>query len=296
MDNKARIEQSVFDILRPHLRRYRGDAASVTGRVRSAIDQTTSRAESLVNDKRLALDRAIHALEACLHQENSDCSGLREHVDRCQFVLQEAIRGRDLIRQASITFSASGYLRNIDELVLRAEKIVRAADERTTAYQKAAQTFSTTQAGGGHEVGEFAASSTPLWRELPGVSVPAHFPEGFALIPVDLIISDDPVPDAGQESRALRWSVDALLDVVLPAMSSVADVGQYLRDRDAREQPPGGRSYCATYSDFFTRDSAIRLRPRSDGRFDLVNGRHWVGFMARAGAGCVPALIGGAMT
>jgi hypothetical protein len=296
MDNKARVEQSVFDILRPHLRRYRGDGASVTGRARSAIDQATYHAESVVNDKRLALDRALHALQACLHEGNSDCSETRKHVDRCQFVLQEAIRGRDLIRQASTTFSSLGYLRNVDELVLRAEKIVRVADERTTTYQEAAHTFSTTQAGSGGEIGDLAAPSAPSWRELPGVSVPAHFPEGFALIPIELIINDNPVPDAGQESRALRWSVEALLDVVLPAMSSVTDVVQYLRDRDAREQPPAGRSYGATYSDYFSPDSAIRLNPRSDGRFDLVNDRHRLGFMARAGAGCVPALIGGATT
>jgi hypothetical protein len=127
--------------------------------------------------------------------------------------------------------------------------------------------------------------------------VPTHFPDGFALIPVDLIVVDGSAPptdlaDTGQDAFASRWSADALFDVVLPALSSRVDACQYLSDRDTREVLSGGRSYSATYSDYFSPDSAIGLAPGPAG-FDVVNGHRRLQVLMDAGAQCVPALIGG---
>lgn len=100
--------------------------------------------------------------------------------------------------------------------------------------------------------------------------------------------------DAGQNLTALNWSSEALLDVVLPAMAKVPDVKAYLLDRDRRDGLVGDRSYTATHSGFFSPSSAIRLRPQADGSFELINGRHRLWLMSRAGADSVPALIAGA--
>jgi hypothetical protein len=298
MDSGARVEQAVFDFLRPQLRRHRADSADLTRSVAGAIAGVVGQADSAVSARRWQLSSARDQLAACLRQEDADCSWCVSRVQDCERHLQQAIMGRDLINQTSAAFAhqQARYRAAVDQLLQQAERIVGVADERTRNYQAVAQPFSD---GSGAAAAASAAPESVSWRDLPGVSVPAYFPSGFALIPITLIVSDDPPPsgedvNARQDSPALRWSAGALLDVVLPTMSSEADVVGYLRDRDARERLSGERSYSATYSGFFSPDSAIRLKPRSDGRFDIVDGRHRLRILARAGAQSVPALIGGA--
>jgi hypothetical protein len=297
MDSGARVEQEVFDFLRPQLRRHRADAADVTRSVAAAIAGVVAQADSAVSTRRWQLSSARDALAACLRQEDADCSWCFSHVRDCEHHLEQAIMGRNLISQTSAAFAhqQARYRAAVDELLLRAERIVGVADERTRNYQTVAQPFS---GGGGASVANSVAPGSVSWQDLPGVSVPVYFPAGFALIPIALIVRDDPVPggenvNVHQDSPALRWSTEALLDVVLPTMSSEADVVGYLRDRDVRERLTGGRSYSATYSGFFSPDSAIRLKPRADSTFDIVDGRDRLRVLARAGAQNVPALIGG---
>lgn len=292
MDNRANVDQAVFEFLRPELKRYREDVAELSSSAARAIAQARSNADSVVSNRRMQLDAAQHALGACLRQEDADCSGYRHRVEDCNRALENAIRGRDLIQSASSAFlhAQSTYRNTVDQLVLRAEKVVRVADERTADYQHVEPHGSATTAGtGAHWI---APEDSPSWRDLPGVLVPECFPDGFAAIPVDLIDSDERTADANEDIATARWSAEALLDVVLPAMSSMTDVDQYLSDRDARDAPVGTRSYVATYSTYFSPDSAIRLTPMPHG-FSLVSGAHRLRALRRAGARTVPALIGG---
>jgi hypothetical protein len=303
MDNRARVEQAVFDVLRPQLRRYRGDAADLTSQVAATVAQANQHAGAVVQKRRGDLDRAqdelARCIQLCIDQGHSDmvCGGYRSHVAQVEGSLQRAIRARSIIIQEIAAFEqhAARYRMTVDQLLVRAEQIVGRADERTRDYQRAEQQSSD---AGAADMANFAVPQPVSWRDLPGVSVPAHFPAGFALIPVALITdesaaADTTDSDAGQDASALPWCAEALLDVVLPAMSIKTDVLQYLRDRDEREKLAGERSYSATYSGFFTPDTAIRLEPRSDGKFDIVDGRQRLRTSVRTGAKSVPALIGG---
>lgn len=325
MDRRANVEQAVFDFLRPQLKQYRQQAADLARATASSIAKVTQHAEDVVLQRRRELKTAQDDLERCRAQEGADCSGYYRQVQLCDQALQRAIQGREVIEQASTTFrhAQSRHDIGIDQSITQAEKIVRSADERTINYQKSSQYSPSTTllsasaiGGGGSAVGGLSmpgapaggtasgggstssVSAIPPWQMLPGVSVPAHFPEGFALIPLGLIANSNPVTgpddfDAGQNLADLRWSSEALLDVVLPALSKVAGVQAYLAERDSREGWSGARSYSTTYSGFFTPSSAIKLRPLDDGTFDLINGRHRLWLMTRAGAEHVPALIGG---
>jgi hypothetical protein len=326
MDHRARVEQAVFDFLRPQLKQYRQQATDLARATASSIAKVTQHADDVVLQRRRELKRAQDALESCRAQEGADCSGYYRQVQLCEQALQRAIQGRELIEQASATFrhAQSRHETAVDQTIVAAEKIVRSADERTIGYQKSSgyspsvTMVSAAAIGGGGgstdsalasagaAAGPFGGggrSSDPApaatsWRDLPGVNVPAHFPEGFALIPVGLIANDNPVIgphefDAGQNLADLSWSSEALLDVVMPAVSKVSTAQTYLAERDAREGLSGSRSYTATYSGFFSPSTAIRLRPLDNGTFDLINGRHRLWLISHAGAEHVPALISG---
>lgn len=326
MDHRAKVEQAVFDFLRPQLKQYRQQATDLARAAASSIGKVTQHANDVVLQRRRELKRAQDALERCLAQEDADCSGYYRQVQLCEQALQRAIQGRELIEQASATFrhAQSRHETAVDQTIVAAEKIVRSADERTISYQKnsgyspSVTMLSASAIGGGGGGGGGALSSAaaaaapsgssgpssdpapaaPSWHDLPGVSIPPHFPDGFALIPVGLIANDNPVTgpqefDAGQNLADLSWSSDALLDVVMPAVSKVATAQTYLAERDAREGLSGSRSYSATYSGFFSPSSAIRLRPLDNGTFDLINGRHRLWLISHAGADHVPALISG---
>lgn len=327
MENRARVEQAVFDFLRPKLKRYREDSTDLARNAASSVAKVNQHAEDVVAERRRQLKRAEDELEACLGQEGADCSGYRRRVEQCQQALERAVRGRDLIRQASTRFQhqQSRHTTAVDQLLLRAEKIVRTADDRTSGYQHAApyvptarllsaptrggggstgsltggMALSRSDAGPGAEPSGGSPAGSPSWRHLPGVSVPAHFPLGFALIPLKLIVDDNPVTgaadfDTGQNLSELRWSTDALLDVVMPAMAANTDPHSYFAERDARENRSAGMSYASSYAGFFNPDSAIKLSPRTDGRFDLTNGRHRLWLLSRAGDEAPALIIGGA--
>jgi hypothetical protein len=304
--NRAHVDQAVFDVIRPQLARYRGEAADLTRSVANAMARAgeiaDARVSQLHGDLARAQDELVRCVQLCIAQGHGDavCGGYRQNVGNVEAHLQRARRVRGQIYQTIATFqhSQDRYRTTVDQLLLRAEKIVALADERINNYQQVRQRLSDAGDAG---IGEYAAPAPLSWQDLPGVSVPALFPAGFALIPIELITDDGDVPGtadggAGQDLPALRWSTRALVDVVLPAMSVRTDVLQYLRDRDTREQLSGERCYSATYSNFFSPDSAIRLSPLSDGRFDIVDGQHQLRVMKHAGAQYAPALIAGGLT
>lgn len=331
MDNRgAKVEQVVFEYLRPKLKQYREQAAELKRAAASSISKVIAHAEAVVAQRRRELKRAQDELEACQEQEDADCSGYARQVRICEQKLSDALRGRALIQEAADRFhrAQSKHTTEVDQLLLRAEKLVRTADERTIRYQKASQYFPQTTLLGSTPLGgrggasgtgapsagsasgsgtgpgadgepESTSPSAPPWHNLPGVIVPQHFPSGFGLIPIALINNDNPVSgpqgfDAGQSLPVLRWATDALLDVVLPAMARIPDVQVYLSDRDSQEGLAGDRSYAATYRGFFTPDTAIKVSPTAGGTFDLGNGRHRLWLLSRAGVDAVPVrIIGG---
>ena len=327
MDKRAKVEQAVFDFLRPRLKRHREEATELARLTASSVAKVNQHAQDVVAERRRQLQRAEEELDSCLCQEDADCSGYRRRVEAARRALEHAIQGREIVQQASTQFRQrqTKYTTVVDQQLFRAEKIVRLADERTINYQKASQYIPTTtlmpasplggpstpatisslpplgheSAGGSVQIADGGGDggSGSSWTDLPGVRVPAHFPDGFAEIPLSLIVDDNPVKsaadfDAGQDLAQLRWSAEALLDVVLPAMESPGAL-QYLKDRDLRENLAGGRSYSATYSGFFAPGDAIRVSPSGNGTFDLVNGRHRIWLLARAGATHVPAVVTG---
>lgn len=328
MDSRgAKVEEVVFDYLRPKLKQYREQAADLKRSSASSIAKVIAHADAVVTQRRREVEKAQADLEACQQQEDANCSGHVRQVQICQQRLSDALRGRAMIQEAGDRFSRqqTRYMNEIDQILLRAEKLVRLADERTTRYQKASQyipqstllsstplggrtgsaampslgTPPSDPLGGGPSGGDSApAAPPPSWQSLPGVSVPQHFPAGFAMVPIALIDNDNPVTgphgfDAGQSLPTLRWATDALLDVVLPAMARMPDLRGYLRDRDAQEGLSGDRSYTATYQGFFSPDSAIKVSPTPHGTFFLGNGRHRLWLLSRAGIDAVPVRIVG---
>lgn len=327
MDTRAaKVEQVVFDFLRPKLKQYREQATDLKRAAASSVSKVAAHADAVVAQRRRELKKAQDELEACQAQEGADCSGYARQVRICEQKLADALRGRAMIQEASSRFSKlqSKHTAEVDQLLLRAEKMVRQADERTIRYQKSSQyvphatMLRSTPLGGrgnltstGSLIGTSssdaptgrartdsdtpASSEATLWTDFPGVSVPPHFPDGFALVPVALIENENPVTgpqefDAGQSLPVLRWATDALLDVVLPAMDRMPDLQNYLSGRDAQEGLSGDRSYTATYRGFFSPDAAIKVSPTQDG-FNLSNGRHRLWLLQRAGVDAVPVRI-----
>lgn len=331
MQQPAKVEQAVFDYLRPRLKQHREDATELSRTVSGAIAKTRQHAADVVAERRRQLARAQAQLESCECQEDADCSGFRRRVALAAAALESAVRGRELIEQAATRFAhqQAKYRTSVEDLLLRAEKLVRTADERTIDYQKASQYSPGVKlmsasplgsAGAGRDLlgsagplggapaplggaegagqGGSAAPDADSWQDWPGVQVPAQFPAGFALIPIASIIDADPVTGSAdfdndkQDLAVLRWSVEALLDVVLGTLDGPG-ARQYLRERDAREGLTGPRSYSGCYDGFFSPGTALKMRPSADGNFELINGRHRLWLLRRAGAAHVPALIRG---
>ncbi len=323
MDDRAKLEQAVFDLLRPQLKQQREQVTDLKRAAASSIARVSQQADDAVAQRRRELRAATEQLERCRGEEDADCSGYQRKVGECERALEKAVQGRALVQQAASRFQHQQlrYDTTVDQLLIRAGKVVRIADERTVSYQKAS-TYSASATllsarplggssggGGGLSLGgptgastlggsDGAAAGAGSWRDRPGVSVPAGFPPGFALIPISSIVNDDPVTgpadfDNNQDLPALRWASEALVGVVLPAIGRSSDARKYVSERDARENRTDGRSYRATYDGFFSESTAIKLSPQPDGTFYLNNGRHRIWLLSRAGAKSVPAYISG---
>lgn len=330
MADRAKVEQAVFDFLRPQLKRYREQSTDLARATASSISKVASRADGIVTDRRRALRRAEQDLENCMCQEDADCSGFSRRVRECEEALHRAIRGRELIEQGRARFqhAQNKHTMQVDQLLIRAEKLVRIADERTTEFQKQSTyvpssntisapgyksssggagltlgsgrlTPSSGMGAGGASVGSGSTLSTgESWRNIQGVSVPDTFPAGFALVPISKIANGNPVTgiadfDKGQDVATLEWSSRALVAVVLPAMQKGGAPKDRLAERDQREKRYGAQTFAATYDGFFGGQSIV-LSPQADGTFDLTNGRHRLWLLENVGATHVPARIAGA--
>ncbi len=322
MSSGAKVDSAVFDFLRPQLQRYRRQTTDLKAAVARSIAKASETAAEVVRDRRSAVEKCRADLDACRAQENSDCSGYARQLELAANALADALKGQRIIEQATVQFrhSQARHDRVIDEELVRSEKLVREADERISGYVKATisgphvtlLSGAASGGGGSWSAGSVAASSAASpdcysngtgdasapasWRDTPGVTIPAGFPDGFALVPVSLIRNSDPISgpesfDKGQDLPTLKWSTNALLDVLLPAMRS-GDPRATLRERDQREGLSGARTYMRSYSGFFS-DTALKVSHLGPEGFDLDNGRHRLWLLERLGATEIPVRIVG---
>ncbi|MCV7278333.1 hypothetical protein H7J88_01570 [Mycolicibacterium flavescens] len=336
MADRAKVEQSVFDYLKPRIKQYETEHAELTRDVARSIAKVSAEADDRVADRRRALTRAMEQLGSCEQQaaeaaergeSGGDCGGYRRQVQQCEAELQRALRGRAMIAEAAAQFrhAQSRYTTKMSEILLDGRKLLRTAAERSEGYQKASTYVPTTtllsgtgSSGGGilfdsgpsagmgfgsaaTSAGVAATSAPASWRDRPGVEVPSWIPAGYALIPLSAIADDGGITSTAAFAdnpnkhpvADLRWAVNALDDVVIPAMERKDDPLDYLERRDAAEGRSGARSYAQTYRGFFG-DDAVALSPLPDGTFDVTNGYHRIFLRREAHFDYVPArIIGG---
>lgn len=125
-------------------------------------------------------------------------------------------------------------------------------------------------------------------------AVPGH--PHIVMVPLSLIDDSDSrvTSDASFEKASaddLRWALDALEYVVLPAVRQGASAESFSA-RDATTGNNGDRSYRATYSGFLSPNGqGIKLSARADGRYEIVNGFHRVWLAREAGVEQLPVSI-----
>ncbi len=328
----VKVDTVVFEFLRPRLKEYREQTADLKLAVAGSIAKVVAAADEVVSERRRRLKSAVEAYESCMMDPDANCSGYRRQMELAEGKLEEARRGRLIIERAQEVFRHAQIRHDtvVDEQLLRSAKIVREADERTQGYQRSVggspsvtllsgvalgggATFGGAASSGGSggvglgatafgsaDAGAAAAPTT--WRDVPGVTVPGTFPAGFALVPVVQVTDTDPVKgpqdfDAGQDLPTLKWSANALLDVVLPALTrtgATADsVREALRERDVREGLSGERTYSRTYGGFFADSSAMKVGYTAASGFDLQNGRHRLWLLKRLGVDSIPVRVSG---
>jgi hypothetical protein len=309
------------------LKKFKLQAESLKRDVAATMSKTARDADDIVVERRRQLSIAVRELELCEAQKDSNCSGYRRRADLCRRALEDAIRGRALIEGAVVKFrqAQARHSVTVEQTLTDGQKLVSKAAERVEKYVSSEsviapagtgltyragggvhvssggspESFSTGvdifkgSGGGGQSVGEAA---TRGWRDFQGVSVPDSYPRGFASVPISAIIDSNPVVseadfDAGQSVSNLRWAVDALFEVVMPAMAAVSEPQQYLRDRDISENLSGSRSYCATYEGFFGDSTPIKLSPGPNETFEMNNGSHRLWLAKASGATHIPARI-----
>lgn len=316
MNNRAKVNQAVFEFLLPQLKEYQYQTAELARDVSASIGKTIKNAAEIVDERRRRVLRAERELATCRDQKDADCSGYWRALERCNAELERALRGMRIIEEGAASYrrAQESHRDKIARLIAEGQKIVRAASERTASYQKSsAQNPSTLMlfgaggsgfAGSGLGAAQVSSSGQGHYAAAQdsetrgnGISIPSHFPAGFASVPMARIRTEGEVRgpqdfDSGQNLDDLRWATKALLDVVLPAALTMRDARSYLQARDAREGRTGPRSYTATYEGFFG-DTGILLSPIPDGTFTIVNGRHRIWLLQGEHAETIPARIEG---
>jgi len=120
--------------------------------------------------------------------------------------------------------------------------------------------------------------------------------DGIREVPISQIDTSDREITEGDFGKGyspddLKWALNALEEVVLPALAA-GHGRDYFAGRDAAEGRMGTRSYSDTYSGFFSDDNAIRLA-WSEGRYHVENGYHRIWLARQTGRSHVPARVVG---
>lgn len=291
MSDEVRAALSALMSLRSALLQHSRDGSDVVGAAGRVL-QDARQAFAADLARRIAdHNEAQRAYQACLAQRKGWCSGLEARVQRTQLRVVAAHRAVLLADEAASAFlpAQRRYSRESERLTADGLSFLSAAAPELESYLDA------TSHGGGAGATRSGGAGLATAVSSPPLLSATTLPGGTTLVPVDLIDdSDSPVkgPESftkGYSPEDLRWSFDALHEVVLPGAAHDLAL-DYFRDRDHRERLTGTRSYAACYDGFFG-DSAIHLSAGSDGRYVVANGYHRIWVARQAGVTEVPARV-----
>lgn len=262
-------------------------ATAVVAEIRGRLGQARSR-----------LARAEQALAACQGGEDAECDREAVEVRDAGLQVAAAERALRLAEAALVTFepARARFTREGGHLRLDAQRKITDRVGDVEAYLAGG--------GGGGGGGSGGGGGGSSWGGAGGgagsaggtagdtIVIPGG-PAEVVLVPIDGIDqSENPITGPGDFTKgyspqALAWALDALEDVVLPAMAQGR--GQdYFQERDGQEGRVGAQSYSDTYSGFFL-GNRIKLEVRPDGRYGITNGRHRVWVAEHHGVTHVPA-------
>lgn len=282
---RTSIAVSVDQIERA-LDQAQGAALSVLASIEAALAAARSR-----------LAHATDALNACLRCEDADCSREAMEVREAQAQVEAANMALAGAKAAISRFepARARFRREGSRLQRDAQRKIADRIGDVQAYLRAA-------GGGGGGRGGFggAASTSAAGVADSGLAVALDpvpgAPDGFVMVPVDRIDqSFNPITGQhdftkGYSPQDLAWAMDALEDVVLPAIEQGIGL-DYFQQRDAQEGRFGTASYTSTYVGFFDGGEAIRLDRQSDGSYGIGNGRHRIWVAQHHGVTHIPAIV-----
>lgn len=299
MTGPAHVDPAVVDMVARAIVRYGEAEEGVVGDVDAAVRRSTAAVQQAVARRRIDLAEAQAALADCLSQPDASCAVESQAVDRARGRLEQAVRAQEMVAAAAARFqpARSRQVTVVQQLVQQGRLHLRRNQSDIEAYL---QSSSSGGAGGFAAAGGGSASTSagavPSAGGAAGLAVPAGFPGGWAMVPLDRIdVSASTVsgPESfgkGYSPEDLSWAFEALHEVVMPALALGKD-GDYFAARDARENRSGTRSYHMTWSQFFGPSDAIRLERGDDGRFRITNGQHRIWVAGRRGESGVPARV-----
>jgi hypothetical protein len=268
--------------LQAGLRAYADGSQSVARAVAAAEAAVQGRIAAVIAERASELASAEHALQQCLAARKGGCGALSDRVAQMRSRLESARSAAQLAQGAAAAFRPAAIRHARETQALISDGLHRtslnASDVATYASSGSlAEAGPAAASGGGAAPRASAPPAAGPETQLP------YFPEGWAMVPLSSIdTSENPVRGPqdfgkGYTPQDLQWAINALHEVVLPAMA--AGLGRdYFADRDTAEGRYGTRSYSDTYNGFFDRSQCIALSRDSTGRFTVDNGRHriWV--------------------
>ncbi|MDQ8045024.1 MAG: hypothetical protein AAGC46_10225 [Solirubrobacteraceae bacterium] len=293
------------------------DGAHVTvealDEIGSALTQFAADTSLATTDAARAAERALHDIKDELKARELFLLGATRRLAECEMsdrescafeagVVKTADERVEAAKEAQVTAMAAvagfaGPRKRFEVSVSNGSRggIRHLAILRADIEQYARGGFGPSGAVGGIGGGAAAGGSAPGGGSAGGTgpSVPAGFPEGFALMPLSMIdgAESDPGDWKSDVNPAdLRWGLNAVDEVVMPAMAG-GKGPDYFRDRDTAKGVYGSRSLSDTYSGFFGTSEAIKLQPAAGGRYTIENGRHRVWLAREMGFDAIPVRL-----
>jgi hypothetical protein len=254
--------------------------------VNRRVAATTSRIADEVKARRRDRDIAVEQLRQARDDGQRDV--LVRAVARAEARWEAAQQAQRQANQASAQAAGATarFGREIANGIREGHSIVRSARGDVDAYLGAAGRAAG-RVGIAPGTGSGASAKPVVSREVAGGG-------GVQEVPISQIdTSDRDITSSdfgkGYSPEDLKWAMNALHEVVLPALAAGHDA-DYFAKRDAAEGRMGTRSYSDTHSGFFHDDHAIRLSS-TGGRYHVENGYHRIWVARQMGLTHVPARV-----
>lgn len=292
MAGGAFVDPAAISEVARALVRYGDAEQTVLAQADSALRVTTDLVHAAVKQRVQNLAAAEAALQTCQAQDDTDCSTLVLAVQRARTRLQSAQQASRMINAAAGRYAPirTRHAANVQALVQNGRIHLGANLRDLAAYLPGGAS------GGGLPGGSSSGSAGAMTVSPSGLTEPAGFPTGWAMVPLaEIDTSESTVtgPESfgkGYSTDDLSWAFDKLHEVVIPALA-LGKTGDYFAERDQRENLMGTRSYHMTWSQFFGPDDAIRLERGPDSRLRVGNGQHRIWLAQQRGEQAVPAWI-----